>query len=530
MFIKKLHLQSFKRFSDLTIDLSSQSISPKLVLLIWANGSGKSSIMDVFQTMSDYTTKWRVPNAEFIWKNWEYTINISTDQWEIISSYQKQQRQELAKKFYTRPSIRIVPEIWQWSNKDDDSVRRSIDFERRFDNDVFRYIDTMASKLWQIYSGNSEIQKEVHKTYIQPFNDSLKRIFGLDDDLLLQFTGSFSIAWPGTPPNLQFKKWISQDISFSHLSHGEKQVVIILLNFIMRKEELADKVIFIDEMDVHLHTTLQYNLIKEITEYRLPQDSQLWTASHALWFIDYAKNNPDAVIIDFDNLNFDEEQKLKPLQSEMVYDIAVPQSMLSVLFAGINIRFCENKNSTLYNYLWLENTVFVPANDKAWVIVQSIGNNLKGIIDRDYLTDNERHDLEQSMPIKVLEYYCLENHLYHPDNLEEYYNIQGKSFDKAWYIAWLINAKNLTKDEIKISKIKNSRDGYYFFKQQHQNNITRESDTNVWNLLDSDDIESFLKVFTLKDYAKDLPERKNINPNDLMKTERIKINIGSILN
>jgi len=48
MNIEALHLENFKRFSDLRIDLSSLDAPPKLVLLIGANGSGKSSIFDAF--------------------------------------------------------------------------------------------------------------------------------------------------------------------------------------------------------------------------------------------------------------------------------------------------------------------------------------------------------------------------------------------------------------------------------------------------------------------------------------------------
>ncbi len=46
MRIIKLELRNFKRFSDLTIDKIPET--SKLVLLIGANGSGKSSIFDGF--------------------------------------------------------------------------------------------------------------------------------------------------------------------------------------------------------------------------------------------------------------------------------------------------------------------------------------------------------------------------------------------------------------------------------------------------------------------------------------------------
>ena len=52
MFIRKLELKNFKRFTDLTIDLSGENTPPKLVLMIGANGSGKSSVFDVFEWLT----------------------------------------------------------------------------------------------------------------------------------------------------------------------------------------------------------------------------------------------------------------------------------------------------------------------------------------------------------------------------------------------------------------------------------------------------------------------------------------------
>ena len=52
MNVTRLHLANFKRFTDLTIDLTSCAGAPKLVLLIGANGSGKSSVFDAFEYLS----------------------------------------------------------------------------------------------------------------------------------------------------------------------------------------------------------------------------------------------------------------------------------------------------------------------------------------------------------------------------------------------------------------------------------------------------------------------------------------------
>ena len=86
----------------------------------------------------------------------------------------------------------------------------------------------------------------------------------------------------------------------------------ILLNLFSRREHFANTIYFIDELDVHLHTRLQYALLQEIVEHWIPDHSQLWTASHSLGFIDYANSSDDATIIDFDDLDFDHPQVLQP--------------------------------------------------------------------------------------------------------------------------------------------------------------------------------------------------------------------------
>ena len=52
MKIQKLQLKNFKRFTDLTIE--GIPGNTKLVLLIGANGSGKSSVFDAFEFLNTY--------------------------------------------------------------------------------------------------------------------------------------------------------------------------------------------------------------------------------------------------------------------------------------------------------------------------------------------------------------------------------------------------------------------------------------------------------------------------------------------
>jgi len=57
--LKKVHLTNFKRFTDLTID--QIPATSKLVLLIGANGSGKSCVFDAFNFCHIHSTSEELP-------------------------------------------------------------------------------------------------------------------------------------------------------------------------------------------------------------------------------------------------------------------------------------------------------------------------------------------------------------------------------------------------------------------------------------------------------------------------------------
>ena len=119
-------------------------------------------------------------------------------------------------------------------------------------------------------------------------------------------------------------------------------------------------------MDGHLNTALQSNLLEEIVSKWIPDSSQLWTASHALGFIDYAKNSEIASIIDLDLLNFDSKKELIPLSKDNldVYEIAIPKSTIASILQGYKLVIVENKNAKHFNAALGESGyLFLPANN-----------------------------------------------------------------------------------------------------------------------------------------------------------------------
>jgi AAA15 family ATPase/GTPase len=371
MKINALRLQNFKRFTELRIEQIPED--SKLVLIIGSNGSGKSSIFDAYDFLQKGVFK-RVPyNTEDESLNYyrkakaqeamvEVVLSnnstIIKQDWHLVSG------QELAKKFIGRSSIRIVSRMKNTANpnvlnNDTDSPLTYIENDERFTTDVFLYIQSINKALREpIFSGKQADTLKIFHDFIEPFNTSLKNIFGNNPHTTIQIA-EFEDATPQSPAKLIFQKGDSK-INYDFLSHGEKQVVILLLNFIVRREYYKDAIIFIDEMDVHLNTKLQYNTIKEITEKWIPDNSQLWTASHALGFIDYANDYDNGIILDFDDLDFDKQQTIIPAPKNnlQIFELAVSKDFLNKVFENKIIYFSEQTDAPIYNDLNFEDILF----------------------------------------------------------------------------------------------------------------------------------------------------------------------------
>jgi energy-coupling factor transporter ATP-binding protein EcfA2 len=538
--IREIHLQHFKRFTDLTI--SHVPADAKLVLLVGTNGCGKSSVFDAFN--------WLAPRAEghgFIGDEGYFTKNntdthprvrVETTEGSFIRDRNTSPSQA-AGKFYGRSSLRIVPRLstpqgdWQTTLATNaDTPHYFIDQDTRFTTDVHVHADLLNQALQRLLVEGKANEQEVAKIrekYISRVNNALSNIFGEDTATTLRFA-VYKQPNPRTAVEPYFKKGNSE-IPFELLSHGEKQVVIILFNLLVRQDYLANKIIYIDEMDGHMNTRLQFDLLKEVTENWIPTSSQLWTASHALGFIDYARQAPHAAIIDFDSLDFDIPQTLTPEPKENldVLEIAIPHEFLGNLLAERRFVFCEGEDTSKYNSLQFPNVLFASNRyNKFQVFVRARDTKTEGIIDRDYLTDAEVEEFERIFPfIHILRYYSIENYLYHPDNLAE---VVGSSFDKADYIQQLLTIKNRIKEDL-VFGIQKARESYPFDKELQGDRRKQYSKDaqHIRDLLNSDAFETFYKVFPAKDYGKELPQRANRNQLELSRTQWFKEQISLLL-
>lgn len=102
-----------------------------------------------------------------------------------------------------------------------------------------------------------------------------------------------------------------------------------------------------------------------------------------------------------------------------------------------------------------------------------------------------------------------------------------QDFDKSWYIEELIKQKNSKYDKI-LLKLTNSRNGYQEFKLP--DNKFREKDEIVCEYLKSDDVEFFLKSYSLKtEFDKAFISKFQLTTEKLSSTDWFKKKIEQIL-
>ncbi|AWG25590.1 coiled-coil domain-containing protein [Flavobacterium kingsejongi] len=194
---------------------------------------------------------------------------------------------------------------------------------------------------------------------------------------------------------------------------------------------------------------------------------------------------------------------------------------------GKIIIYCENQNAHLFNKLSFHNIHFIPETNSNGVYIKVQANPTHfGVRDRDYLTDNEVIKLKKlHKNYFILDYYCFENYLYHPDNLVE---LELDNFNKDLYINELIIQKESKYDSI-VAKLINSRNSYQEFKLPDVK-IREKNDLIICENLKSDELEIFLKSFSLKtEFDRTFLSKYQLKDENLIKTEWFRDRIEKLL-
>lgn len=213
---------------------------------------------------------------------------------------------------------------------------------------------------------------------------------------------------------------------------------------------------------------------------------------------------------------------------EMVKVASLTNDIVRKQLSTDKIIACENKNAELLKLLNIENVIFYSERDSASVFIKvKTKHDYYGLRDRDYLLDSEIERILKKYPnYSILEYYCFENYLYHPDNIDE---LKLSSFDKTIYTDEIIKQKNERKNHI-ISIFKNARNTYQEFKVEHENIRDKQNEEMIIDYLTSDDIEIFFKAYSMKDFfKKTIIEKFGLKETELIGTTWFRKRIEKLL-
>lgn len=421
MKIRNIHIQHYKRFTDLTI--TGLPETAKLVVLVGPNGCGKTSLFEAF----NHWYRWRGfgngGDKLYSIKKEEGVDDTIGDWYSRVTKVDLDfydanlaNRESIHGKFYFRSAYRNDPDftIQNFSRQEDPVLELKMNLMSTDATVSSNYQRLVSSAVSGLFKGDNDA-KTVHalrEELIGKIRESLKRVFG---DLILTSVGED----PLNNGSFYFSKGSVDNFHYKNLSAGEKSAFDLILDLIVKSNSFPNAVYCIDEPEAHMHTHLQSLLLQEIYQL-IPTNSQLWVSTHSLGMLRRAQTleaeHPGTVVfLDFDGRDFDTPVTITPTVINKAILHRFMQLALddfSAFIAPQRIVFCEgnpngyaipNFDAQVYTKIFGENhpdVAFVSAGscteveNKENTTVKSITELLRGsvvikVVDRDDLSAAE---------------------------------------------------------------------------------------------------------------------------------------------
>lgn len=308
MKVKRIHLKSFKRFTDL--EIVGVPSTAKLVVVVGPNGSGKSSLFDAFISWHRQKVGWGRDGDQSYYRkgdeeefSWERSVIVETHE-----GVPPEKGSLYVRTAYRNDAEFNIGSINRLSSPSEElRVQRSIQNDQVVSQNYQRLIYDTISGVYNDGNNNKTVEN-LRNELIGGIRRSMSAVFG---DLVLN-----NISDALGEGTFNFAKGSVGSYNYKNLSGGEKAAFDLLLDMHIKKKFYPDAIWCIDELETHLHTRVQGALMREMYAL-IPETSQLWITTHSLGVMRAAQalsvEAPGTVaLIDFDGVEPDEPRQLVP--------------------------------------------------------------------------------------------------------------------------------------------------------------------------------------------------------------------------
>lgn len=467
MRVRKIKLTNFKRFDDLTIELGDHP--RKIVALVGPNGCGKSSIFDAFEVrMKNYRNQGNEGQDYFSKTKFSIDAELRETPYDQYNSVEIETTTNSfgIKSFYIRTAYRFtskinvnqiaqVPGILEHR----DEPISTISLDTRLESNYKRLLGTAYSEFFRGTQSGAAVKEQL----TGKINEILRNIIDVEiSDLgdILNGRGQ-----------LYFKKGNSLNFPYANLSSGEKEVIDIVVDLLVKIPEYNESVFCIDEPELHLNTAIQRKLLVEI-EKLIPENCQLWVATHSIGFLRAMQEElaEKSQVLDFSEREyFTGTHTIRPIAPnrsnwQRIFSTALED--LTGLVSPRVIVYCEGRDlpgtsglergldAKIYNQIFSSSrpdTLFISSggntelDQRSDIAIRILGKVFSGLSilvlkDRDVAsgglaTSHDRDMYLQNNPQnhRVLQRFEIENYLFDKEVLTKYCTANGLTFNENAY-------------------------------------------------------------------------------------------------